>query len=264
MALSHSPQIVTEGLVLYLDPANIKCFSQGSTLAIDLSPIGNNGKLFSGASFINNPGTGGYTSGHRAAPAFVFDAANQPIGISNSSSFAGLTNMTVDIWFGMVGNFLSSRVLVATASISDAGLAGFIIRNGLSSSNSPLNFVVRDNTSSTSLGIGSTGFRIPDAIGNANSYTWNNAIFRVWASGGSCSVQMKPNGGTLYSYANIPRTGFTSTNDLFIGRGISGSTSSTMFGSQNRGIGSIKIYNRLLTEDEMLQNYNATRGRYFT
>jgi hypothetical protein len=50
MALSHSPQIVRDGLVLYLDAANIKSYPGTGTTWIDLSGL-NNGTLVNGLSF---------------------------------------------------------------------------------------------------------------------------------------------------------------------------------------------------------------------
>ena len=51
MALSHSPRIVTNGLVLALDAANIKSYPGSGTTWTDLSGIGNNGTLTNGPTY---------------------------------------------------------------------------------------------------------------------------------------------------------------------------------------------------------------------
>jgi hypothetical protein len=53
MALSHSPQIVRDGLVLYLDPANIKSYPESGTTFFDLSK-NTDATLINGALISNN------------------------------------------------------------------------------------------------------------------------------------------------------------------------------------------------------------------
>lgn len=264
MALSHSPSIVTNGLVLYFDAANLKCFVAGTTTANDITFQGNNGTLFTGATFSNNPGgiTQGYTAGMQISPTFSFDGVCGYIDIPNNSFFAGVTTMTIDFWYGQMGSYINSRPLISTAG-TDAGIRGFMIRTGLSSTTAPLNFYIRDATSSTSLTFDPTDMRIPNGSDTGtNTYTWNNVIFRAWAAGNSCSIDMKPNGLTTRAVQSAARTGFTSSNPLRLCRGHTGADTS-YFGGRNRGIAVLRIYNRLLTEQEMLQNYQATRGRFF-
>ena len=57
MALSHSPQIVMDGLVLCLDAANSKSYPGSGTTWTDLSGSGNNGTLVNGVGY--NSGNGG-------------------------------------------------------------------------------------------------------------------------------------------------------------------------------------------------------------
>ena len=57
MALYHSPLVVTDGLVLYVDAANRKSYPGSGTTVYDLSGYGNNGTLINGVTF-NTSGVG--------------------------------------------------------------------------------------------------------------------------------------------------------------------------------------------------------------
>lgn len=89
MALNHSPKIVTNGLVLYLDAANQKSYPGSGTTWTDLSGNGNTGTLTNGPTFSANNNGG-----------IVFDGANDYVSISNSSSL-NITgrNITIEVIF---------------------------------------------------------------------------------------------------------------------------------------------------------------------
>jgi hypothetical protein len=89
MALLHSPQIVRDGLVLYLDAANIKSYPGSGTTWFDLSGIGNNGTLVNSPSF--NSENRGY---------FAFDGINDYVSFSTYSQPIqdSTTSFTWNIW----------------------------------------------------------------------------------------------------------------------------------------------------------------------
>ena len=76
MALSHSPLIVTDGLVLCLDAANKKSYSGSGTTWTDRSGNGNNGTLVNGPTF--DSGNGG---------SIDFDGVDDNVNLGNDSSF---------------------------------------------------------------------------------------------------------------------------------------------------------------------------------
>jgi hypothetical protein len=89
MAISVRPSIVTSGLVLNLDAANMKSYPRSGTTWRDLSGLGNNGTLTNGPTF--NSANGG---------SIVFDGTNDFVTGSDSSNFAfGTGNFTVGSWF---------------------------------------------------------------------------------------------------------------------------------------------------------------------
>jgi len=74
MSFNYSPKIVTDGLVLYLDAANIKSYVSGSTIWRDISRSGaSNGIIVNGPIF--NSLNGGSIS---------FDGVDDYIDISNA------------------------------------------------------------------------------------------------------------------------------------------------------------------------------------
>jgi len=72
MAGTIAPNIVTDGLVLYLDAANTKSYVSGSTTWNDMSGFSNNGTLVNGPTF--DSANGG---------SIVFDGVNDGLSISN-------------------------------------------------------------------------------------------------------------------------------------------------------------------------------------
>ena len=70
--LSGGPNIITNGLVLYLDAANRYSYVSGSTAWNDLSRSGNNGTLINGPTF--NTGSGG---------SIVFDGVDDYVNVTN-------------------------------------------------------------------------------------------------------------------------------------------------------------------------------------
>ena len=86
MALTHSPSIVTNGLVLCLDAGNRKSYPGIGTAWTDLSGRGNSGTL------INMDGTN-FNSANGGS--LTFDGSDERVDTLNVSS---LTNMTIEIW----------------------------------------------------------------------------------------------------------------------------------------------------------------------
>jgi hypothetical protein len=86
MAFHYSPNIVTDGLVLYLDAANTRSYVSGSTTWNDISRSGNNSTLINGPTF--NSANGG---------SIVFDGTNDYVSGSCTTVNANV-GMTTFIW----------------------------------------------------------------------------------------------------------------------------------------------------------------------
>jgi hypothetical protein len=88
MAGTVAPNIVTDGLVLYLDAANTKSYPGSGTVWRDISRGGNNGTLINGPTF--NSENGG---------SIVFDGVNDHITFANPLNQSQLNQVwTVQSW----------------------------------------------------------------------------------------------------------------------------------------------------------------------
>lgn len=98
MALIHSPRVVTTGLILSLDAANIRSYPGTGTSWFDLSGLGNTGTLVNGASF--NTGNLGN---------IIFDGVDDRINVTNP----GISQtFTVSAWANC-SNVASSNNIVS-------------------------------------------------------------------------------------------------------------------------------------------------------
>ena len=88
MGLSHSPRIVTDGLVLCLDAANKRSYPGAGTTWTDLTANKNNATLQNSPSF-NSANAG----------IFTLDGTNQRAFISNNDSFNFSDVISLSSWF---------------------------------------------------------------------------------------------------------------------------------------------------------------------
>jgi len=87
MSRHHSPHIITDGLVLYLDATNSKSYISGNTTWHDISKYNNNGTL-SGATFSQDRGGG-----------FIFNGNTDWINLGNDTSLQiGGNNISLCAW----------------------------------------------------------------------------------------------------------------------------------------------------------------------
>jgi hypothetical protein len=101
MAGSVAPNIVTDGLVLYLDAANVKSYVSGSTTWVDIA-AGNNGTLFNGPTF--NSGNGG---------SIVFDGVDDYVIVNSGANILSNVNYTKTAWF-YVTNFATANNIISS------------------------------------------------------------------------------------------------------------------------------------------------------
>lgn len=225
MAFNYSPKIVTDGLVLYLDAANTKSYVSGSTTWRDISRSGINGTLTNGPTF--NSANGG---------SIVFDGVNDYVDCSNNTLLQLNENLTISVW------------TYVTAPKTGLGL---ITKGPISS----------DYDYMLYLSINSTGFSFfkKNSSGTAEqSGGFISTFLNKWTN-----VCFTKQGIIVTSYENATRK-FTSnltdseirssSNSLKIGSGFG-----TAYGGN---LPILQIYNRALTPQEILQNYNATKTRF--
>ena len=220
--LDSGQKIVTNGLVLNHDAAQLRSYPTTGTVITDLSGNNNNGTLINGVGF--NSGNGG---------SLVFDGVNDYIQIPHSSSIAPSTGS------------------ISVEAIFKASAAG-------SATNNIIYNKENEYEMSAGGGVISIAFRpnwawVGDTAFNTNQWyhtmlTYDQSYQRLYV-----------NGVQVYIAALSGAIGNVHSEPLRIGaRGGSGSA----FGFFNGSIPVVKVYNRALSANEVLQNFNANRSRY--
>jgi hypothetical protein len=233
MSYANGPRIVTNGLVLYLDAGNSKSYPPGSGTAWnDLSGNDNNGTLTNGPTFSS-----------ANAGSIVFDGVDDYVVANNSTSTNISTNVTYSIWLkpSLVINNTGQNNSDVSFFRKQKTASGFVLEvYGTTGSNKQLAFWVNYPS----------GVAITYTL-SANQWyhlvgTYNGSIAYLYVNG--------------YSVASNSFATSVSTSDpIHIGTFIPSSTPTRYFNGQ---INNCSIHNRALTASEVLQNYNATKGRF--
>jgi hypothetical protein len=223
MAFSYSPKIVTDGLVLYLDVANIRSYVSGSTIWNDISRGGNNGTLVNGPTF--NSANGG---------SIVFDGTNDLCALPNTSLLsAGTGDFTFNCWIYPNSWPVSNWSPIFVAALTNGMWIG---------QNNSNQFVLR-------------AYGVADRLQfNTRPTTGTWTLVTITRIGTTA---------TLY-YNGVSQTSSTTNQDFVQG--------TTYVANDGPGAGAVYFNGRIsnllfykgkgLTAAEVLQNYNATKGRF--
>ena len=225
MATTGGVNIVTDGLVLALDAANVKSYPGSGTTWRDLSGNGYNGTLVNSPTF--DSGNGG---------SLVFDGTNDSISINNNNLYD--LQLTIVQWvnvtgFNRVSHFFSKDEFPAYWASTEG-------------SGGTLYFYIRDDDTSAYV-----GRRVINSDGILDS---GILMLTVTYNGGidSDSVSFYKN-GSLLSTSNYSFPTFTEPRQ---------NTSDIQIGFFEGAIFNTIVYNRALSSTEVLQNYNATKSRF--
>ena len=225
MGLSHSPKIVTNGLVLALDAANNKSYTGSGTSWNDLSGNSNTGTLTNGPTF---------SAGNMGS--IVFDGADDYVNISNTSILNN-SSQTINIWFlytSIPGNGVSvigKHDSVGSQNGYNMGLYGGAV------------FCQFKPSSNTDAGSVSTNM-------SANTWTLITLKFTI---GSTLTLYKNGNKISTNALSSVTMT----SQPLRIGQSVD-----TYWSALPGRVASLQIYSRELSDDEVLQNYNATKSRF--
>jgi len=224
VATHYSPKVTANNLVLYYDVSNSKCWS-GSGTPKDLSKLGND--------VTSNVGTVGSTT-KGGALCWEFNATNKYF-YSAFSEGQPTTNATLEAW-----------IYPETEVIS--GDRGTIIL--LTGGNQCYMSWNKSNRELSNYWYGKSPAGYHETAAPMDRDAWHHL----------CSVWDNVN-GTLYQYVDGVKTSTstvgTSTTNTGMRIGMEG-TARQFSG----GIAVVKMYNSALTENEVLQSYNALRPRF--
>jgi hypothetical protein len=239
------PRIVSDGLVLYLDAANPNSYNPSTPLIWrDISRNGNNGTLVNGVEY--SSANGG---------SLVFDGSNDFIKINNNQVANNLPSMTVSVWVNAAWVNQTSNYQPIITKISDAS-AGAGWDMGYVGDNTPRSFYFYTQNAGGSI----YKFFKTDSLNLVNntwinvtaSYTNNFANILIYINGTSQSLINQSTAGTL--------TSISTTSSVTIATRDGINTLGTNFASLR--LSNACIYNRVLSQSEITQNFNATRGRF--
>jgi hypothetical protein len=233
---AHSPKIVTDGLVLSLDAGNTKSYPGTGTTWYDKSGRGNNFTTYNSPVFSNNGFTNFVTNEYLETSNTNW-AASIPTGSADRTIMAIFTTPSASVTsiYNHIFHYGDTVQYNAygLAIVSSPNTAFFALSNHTWSSQQYANYVLSSNTTY----IAAVRFK------NSNSPKNNYFINGQFPS--TAGADYNINTGITYS----PR----------IGVRISGYAESLRAGGF---IYNIMMYNRYLTDSELLQNYNSLRGRF--
>lgn len=223
MGLAHSPRIVTDGLVLCLDVANLRSYPGTGTAWTDLSGLWNNGTLQNSPTYnTNNLGS------------FSLDGVDDRVLISCNNSTIRTFNSTTQFIINLPTYSGAQRCILSYRT--DAGRL-YIGKqsNGI--------FCFYDQLSTSAF-----------TVGNIAANSTAICVITCDAANNLLSTYIN---GILVGSAS--RTGWISTfhTNLYLGWD-PGGTNEFMLGNFYQ----FSHYNRVLTAAEIQQNFNALRGRY--
>jgi hypothetical protein len=221
----YQAPIVTDGLVLALDAGNLVSYESGTTW-YNLSANSSNGTLTNGPTF--DSGNGG---------SIVFDGVDDRVTCAPNS---------------ITSNSLTFIIWIKRFSFGTQG-TGLVFNRGNGGRTTGMNI----NYPTPSNGL---GYHWND---DSNTYTYNPGLaipLNTWCF---CCVSVSPtqaifqvnNNTVVRSYTNVTANTTVGTN-IMIG------TDYTINRFVNANVAYASMYNRALSQSEILQNFNAQRARF--
>ena len=227
MAINAGPKIVEDSLVFCVDAANPRSYDGAGTTWADIES-GNNQSL-NGAAF--NSDNGG---------SIVFDGTND-YSLNTGSLDYDLTEGTIECWakvHSSTNNFFGIGSIFTHSPYKGFGIHSIAGSNKFS-------LLIAYNSQGT--------FRYMNADDNYVIDQWYHLAGTVGATRADFYVDGVLNDYFTYTTAIAP-----TSQPITIGRFYS--NTANFYAPCN--IASVKFYNRALTEVEVLQNFNAIRGRF--
>jgi hypothetical protein len=223
MASSYSPRIITDGLQFAMDPANPKSYPGSGTTMYDLSGNGYNGTI-NGTSTVS----GGYLD--LGTVGNVTNYLTIP-----ADALDGLTAWTIELWL-----YIHATNAIDTFLTCGAGNDFLWYFNTRSS-------IYHENT----------------GVSSATYATSLTTPFLFTATGTGGVTKVYKNG--VYVGGPNNTTSITVNSEIGIVLGQEQDSNTTSFDTSQsfRGkYGPVKFYSRVLSDAEITQNYNATKGRF--
>ena len=227
MGLGHGADIVRNGLVLHLDAANVKSYPGTGTVCTSIESLKSIGALTNGATF-NNINKGSFT----------FDGSNDRIMLPRISPQGESLNWTISAW----------------VKYSDIGYNSWMIVVDQANYSLVQNYMMWLNSDSPSTGKLLATYDGGWQYGTIRMFP--NIWYNVTLTRATNTVKFYLNGNfdVQRTYNN---TIANATGEI----GIGGHPNNSAY-SFNGYISLVTIYNTVLSDLEIRQNFEAIRGRY--
>ena len=229
MSLTHSPRIITDGLILCLDAGDPKSYKGSGTTWTDRSGEGNNGTLTNDSTFGSDVGGN-----------IAFDGTDDKAYCGSVTPNTG--DFTIELLFKLTGTSGRGGVFERKAG---SPYNGFSLGQG---AQNDWTF----NVSGTS------------DLNNKIAASWTYPTLNVWYH----DVAVYSGGNTVTIYRNgvyVDGETGSSQGDL----STQGTRTDLLIANRDNQSLSLpckvaltRVYNRALTASEVLQNFQATRGRF--
>jgi hypothetical protein len=216
--------IVTDSLQFAVDPANVISYPGTGTVFYDMSTNKNNGTLTNGPLFYTNDGGIMY-----------FDGADDYVSFGNPGSLTFTTNVSMSLWIkGDINEQNPSQNIYPFAKEDSYGIKV---------------------SSGTSPGVG----MIVRIGGNYATCAGSNVLDGKWNH-----VVVTYDGQGIRSYVNgvLDSQNLSVSGSLDAGGNVSYGAWTNGYGFFNGYLSDAKIYNKVLSPTEVMQNFNAQRNRF--
>jgi hypothetical protein len=224
---------IADGLVLHLDAGNQISYKGTGTSWTDLSDKSNNGTL------LNSPTYNIYNKGY-----FTFNGSTSQVSIADNATLdPGTSDWTIEAWFYSTNTSGSTVVL------------GKFNNGGASSA---VAYSIRTSGTSVYAQFGDgTGTYANATAATISVNNWYHVVF-IWKAGASKTVETFMNGKSIGTITHTMSSILNSSNPLYLGVYNGNEFPQSFTGS----IGIVRVYNKALTTQEVITNFNANRSRY--
>ena len=243
-------KVVTDGLILCIDPANSVSYTSPNSTVNDLAST--------------DEGSLGSTvfSADTALGSFYFDGttAGNYISLSTRIPLLTLTEFSVDIWIAPLTGSAAAGIFATSIVSPNVSYYGFLIQLGTLSGGS---FGISGGLGNGA-GAGSSFRKTLSVSTGVTPDSWNHIVITCNVSNiSSTPFQIYINGvlqsgGTYTGSAIFIDWGEENAAITSIGR----TWSDDSILKFNGYVSNTKMYNKILTQAEITQNYNATKKRF--
>lgn len=248
MAFHYSPKTVTDGLVFHLDADNYKCYNELQTEAYSIANR-EPGADFRKLDFVNtSPADGVQVINDNGVKVFKFDGTDEYLDSTGTPLENIPTDLTYASWFS------HDRASAQGSILFLPGTGANINRTWLYPNGNNINAAFTDGTAQS--GITYTGFT---AENYPNEYNYAVATCELEPTLTSSTLTIYVNGQQVFQLTGVNRVFGrpAGPNEPDVGRGASSAS------QRFRGkIANASIYNRALSQEEVLQNYNALKSKF--